>query len=273
MGKDGSKPGSPPPLFAAVALLAMAGGLVAMKAVAGHAPFVGLGLRSFLVLSELALAAPAVAILLARQDLRGSVLGDIRGGVRPFLASAAAGVTLWALSLGLFELQYSVWRPPPGYLEVFRFLHERLRPSGPLDALVSLAAIAAVPALCEELVFRGLALQSLVVWLGHAGASLASATLFGLIHLDRTLYGELSFYRVPFAIAVGLGFAALRLASRSLLPPFVAHATLNAITFAAAPFTDDPAAGLPEPRPLLGAALFVLGLGLSLVPLRALRPR
>lgn len=251
----------------------MAIGIAAMRAVPNLPTLPGMGLRSLLVLSEAALAAPAIALLWAHRSSRGSVLGDTRVSLRTVLAAAAAGLTLWALSFGLLELQYSVWRPPPGYLEVFRFLHERLRPSGPLDALVSLVAIAAAPAIAEELVFRGVVLQSLVRGLGAPAASLASATLFGLIHLDRTLHGELSLYRVPFAITVGLGFAALRLVSGSLLPAFVAHATLNAITFAAAPFTDDPAAGLPEPRPFLGAALFVAGLGLSLVPLRALRPR
>ena len=273
MRRDGSKPDDKPPLSAALALLAMAVGIAAMKEAAKFVWLPGVGLRSLLVVSEVALAAPALAMLLARLGVRAAVLGDMRLNARMLITSAAAGVTLWVLSLGLFELQYSVWRPPPGYLEAFRFLHERLRPSGPLDALVSLAAIAAAPALCEELVFRGVVLQSLVGSLGHAGASLASATLFGLIHVDFTLYGEPSLYRVPFAFTVGLGFAALRLGSRSLLPPFVAHATLNAITFAAAPFTDDPGAGLPAPRPLLGAAFFVVGLGLSMLPLRALHHR
>lgn len=244
-----------------------------MRAVPNLHTLPGMGLRSLLVLSEAALAAPAVVLLWGHRGSRGSVLGDMRLDARSLFVSATAGGTFWVLSLGLFELQYAVWLPPPGYLEVFRFLHERLRPSGPLDALVSLVAIAGAPALCEELVFRGLLLQAFVRPLGPLGASLASATLFASIHLDWTLYGELSFYRVPFALAVGLGFAVLRLGSRSLLPCFVAHATLNAITFAAAPFTDDPAAGLPAPRPLLGAALFVLGLGLTVLPLRALRTR
>ena len=43
-----------------------------------------------------------------------------------------------------------------------------------------------------------------------------------------------------------------RLRTGSLLPSLLAHASLNALTFAAAPFLDDPSSPLPDPRPLLG---------------------
>jgi membrane protease YdiL (CAAX protease family) len=233
----------------------------------------GVGLRGLLAFSELCLALPAVAVLLARASLRPAVLGREGASRRLWLASFAAGPALWVLSLGLFELQYAVWPPPPGYLEAFRLLHDRLRPHGLADGIVSLLTIAAVPALCEELVFRGVVLSSLLRPLGLLGASFGSALLFGLIHLDRVPGDGLSLYRVPFAFVVGLGFAALRLSRDSLLPPALAHATLNAITFFAAPFADDPAAGLPAPRPLLGLGLLGLGLGSTLVALRALRRR
>lgn len=256
------------PLPAALAPLAVILGVAAMLAAAPRAA--PLGLRTGLLLSELALVAPGLLLFL----LLGGRLARLPGAPLPgrsaFLLSAASGGALWVASLGLFELQYTLWRPPPGYLEAFRFLHERLRPSGPLDALGSLLAIAAAPALCEELLFRGLVLPSLVRPLGPLGASAASAALFGLIHLDATAGGALSLYRVPFAFAVGLGFAALRLGSRGLAAPVLAHATLNAITFAATPFADDPAAGLPDPRPLLGAALLAAGLLSTLGLLRRL---
>jgi membrane protease YdiL (CAAX protease family) len=223
-------------------------------------PAAPLGLRPALVFSELALVAPGLLVYLLA-GRRARLLGERPGLPWPVaLTSILAGVALWVASLGLFELQYSVWKPPPGYLEAFRFLHERLKPAGPLDAIVSVLAIAAAPAVCEELLFRGLVLPSLARPLGAVLATLISTLLFGAIHLDSTTPGEISLYRVPFACAVGVGFAALRLSSGRLLCPMIAHATLNAITFAVAPLSELPADGvLPEARPALGLLLLAPG--------------
>jgi len=252
-------------LPATFAVAAVAIGLVAMNLVA--ALVARAGLRPALVLAEAALVLPAVlALLLLRRPVAAAFA--LRPLDRRTLAlSLAAGAAFWVLSLGLLELQYAVWAPPPGYLEAFRALHEALRPAGPLDALVSLVAIAVAPAVCEELLFRGVVLPALVRPLGAAAAVLATAVLFGAIHLDAA-GGALSLYRVPFAIAVGIGLGALRLRAGTTTAPIVAHALLNAATFAAAPFTDDPAQGLPEARPLVGAALFAAGLAVALLALR-----
>jgi membrane protease YdiL (CAAX protease family) len=274
MRQDGSAPtppGEPAPLPAWLAPGVVLLGIVAMTQAA---PIVlRLGLRPGLVLSELALVLPGLlAVLLLRRTLPA-----LRGAPAPTplmrWLPLAYGAALWLLSLGLLELQYALRPPPPGYLEAFRLLHERLRPKDAVDLVLSLLAIAAAPGLCEELLFRGLVLPSFLRPLGAVGASLASAVLFGLIHLDQTIHGELSLYRVPFAIAVGLGFAALRIRARSLWPCVVAHAALNALTFLIAPLTDDPSGGLPEARPLLGAALLGLGLLLTWLALRRLRAR
>jgi membrane protease YdiL (CAAX protease family) len=170
------------------------------------------------------------------------------------LLCAALGAGLWLASLGLLELQYTVWRPPPEYIEGFRRLHEMLKPRGPLDALFSLLAIAVMPALCEEAVIRGLLLPSLRSRLPALLAVVLSSLVFALMH---------DAYRRPFTFAVGLVLGALRLHTGSLLPSLIAHATLNAMTFGAAPLLDDPEQPLPDPRPLLGAALLLTGCALS----------
>jgi sodium transport system permease protein len=267
MGQPGS---DQPPLVAlrrVPAVLVVFLGILAMLLTA--APAARLGLRAALVLSELALVAPALLlVLLLRLPLRRALA--LETPLRQTAALAvAAGATLWLTSLGLFEVQFSLWAPPPGYLEAFRRLHEQLRPRGPLDALASLLAIAIMPAVCEELLFRGLVLPAFLRPLGAWGAAFVSAALFGVIHLDFA-GGALSLYRVPFAAVVGLGLAALRLSTGSLAPAILAHATLNAITFAAAPFTDDPAQGLPEPAPWLGLLMFAVGATATLALLRRL---
>jgi membrane protease YdiL (CAAX protease family) len=166
------------------------------------------------------------------------------------LLCVGLGATLWIASLGLLELQYTVWPPAPGYIEMFRRLHDLLRPRGPLDALYSVLAIAVVPALCEEAVIRGVLLPSLRTRLGALLAIGLSSLLFAFMH---------EAYRMPFTFAVGLALGALRLRTGSLLPSLLAHASLNTLTFAAAPFLDDPTGPLPDPRPLLGLLLLASG--------------
>jgi membrane protease YdiL (CAAX protease family) len=218
-----------------------------------------LGLRPVLVLSEVGLVLPGLLLLVAfAVSLRdGLALGPI--GPRRLGLSVAAGASPWAASLGLLELQYMLWQPPPGYLDAFRALHEALRPTGPLDALVSVTAIALAPAVCEELLFRRIVLPSFLKPFGPAGAVAASAALFGLIHLDFTQPGAPVLYRVPFAFVVGIGLGTLRLLTASLPPAIAAHATLNIITLLATPLLDAPEAPMPDPKPLLGVSLLLAG--------------
>jgi membrane protease YdiL (CAAX protease family) len=221
-----------------------------------------LGFRGFLVLCEAALLFPAaVALLALRPSTWRSTLAWSNPGRATLLLCVGLGATLWIASLGLLELQYTVWPPAPGYIEGFRRLHELLRPKDPLDALASLLAIAVVPALCEEALIRGLLLPSLRLQLPAALSIGLSALLFSFMH---------DAYRMPFTFAVGLALGALRLRSGSLLPSMVAHASLNALTFAAAPFLDDPTGPLPDPRPLLGVILLTAGLVTSALAWRAL---
>ncbi len=269
-------PSRPTALPAWTAPLLVIVGVVAMFA--GGALFRDLGTRGFLMGSEAMLVLPALLALAAwRIPLaRGLALAPLPS--RAVLICVGLGGTLWAASLGLFELQYVVWSPPPGYLEGFQRLHDLLKADGSLDTLVSLCAIAFAPAICEELLFRGAVLPALQRGLGATAAALGSAALFGLIHVDFTT-GAPSFYRVPFAFAVGLGLAALRLRTGSLWASILAHATLNGITYFAAPLAGTPDGALPDPQPLLGAGLFLGGvvtsallfalLGRSLTPSRS----
>jgi membrane protease YdiL (CAAX protease family) len=228
-----------------------------------------LGLRPLLMASELALIVPAlVALLLLRRPVGPSLA--VRAVDRAIaVVAVCGGAALWATSLGLLEVQSSVWPPSEAFLETFRQLHAALRPHDALDALFSVAAIAVFPAVCEEILFRGVVLPSLVRPLGALGAVLASAFLFGVIHLDFAADGA-AFTRIPFAILVGVGLGLLRVRTDSLLPPMVAHAVLNTITFATVVVTG---ADIDEtPDPVLGAALLVGGSVLAAIALRHARP-
>jgi membrane protease YdiL (CAAX protease family) len=262
MSKEGSVPRAALPAWLAPVVVLL--GVVAMPAGTLFRP---MDFRFIYIVSELMLPLPALVALAA---LRVPVAGSLalrRLDARTTGLSLLAGAAFWAASLGLMELQYTLWRPPHAFLEAFRRLHDALRPSGPLDALASLAAIALAPAFFEEILFRGIVLPSLLRGVGNYSAIAVSALLFGFIHLDFVTPGAM-FYRVPFAFVVGLGLGLLRVRSGSLLPPILAHALLNTITFLVAPFTEEPAGGLPEPQPLMGTALLVVGLAASAWMLR-----
>jgi len=249
MGASGSGSRTAP---AAVALAAVLAGTLAMPlgAFAGRS----LGLQGALVGGELLLAIPAlVALAVLRRQLGPGELELGPLGAAEALLALGGGVALWLASLGLVGLQQLVWPPPEGYLEAFAHLHEVLAPESPTAAVVALLAIAVAPALCEELAFRGVAQPGLRPLLGPRGALVASALLFGLIHVD-VAPGGLTAWRVPFAVGVGLGLGALRERSGRLLPGVVAHAGLNALTWGlVALLGAEPDAAGPSPAPALAA--------------------
>jgi sodium transport system permease protein len=226
MGTNGSTTRHTVPCW--LALLAWLVGVVSMGEAASRAqPY---GLRAALFVAEAFLALPAlVALRLWGIPLaRGLALGPPTP--LGWLLSVLVGGALWVGSVGLLELQYGVWAPPPGFVEGFEALHRTLRPTGPLDAVVSIAAIALAPAVCEEVLFRGLLLPALARPLRTWGAIVLSALLFAIIHIDRA--GDAyTLYRVPFTLAVALALGFVRVRAGSLLPGLVAHAVLNTITF------------------------------------------
>jgi len=242
-----------------VALLAYGLGLWAMaQAQLASAP--RLELRLVLIVSEVALALPALiaGLLLARS------VPEIHR-FRPLsllsaLMTVALGLAFWTLSLGVFEAQYVFVKPPLAYLQQFQGLHATLRPDGIAGWIFSIGAIALAPAVCEEIVFRGLLTPVFRSAFGPFFAILASATLFGAIHVDALADGTNVFYRVPFAFVLGLLLARLRIVTGSLWPPIIAHATLNATTFCVVVLTaEEPTQTLPDPQPLIALGMLLLG--------------
>jgi membrane protease YdiL (CAAX protease family) len=209
-----------------------------------------LGMRGQIAVGTILLAVPALVAVAASPPAWRAAVGPGLVTRRTAVLSALLGGALWVASLGLMEMQSLAFPPPPHYLEAFRAIHRALAPTGPLDSLVSLAVIAVLPGLCEELVVRGVLLPSLARPLGLLGAVAASALLFAAMHLDG--------YRFLFTFTVGFVLGVLRMRTGSLWPPVLAHLTLNALTFAVAPLVDDPAAPY-TPHAALGLACLVAG--------------
>jgi membrane protease YdiL (CAAX protease family) len=231
-----------------------------------------LPLRPVLILSELALAVPA---LVAAALLAPHIPEIWR--FRPLSATAAAktvalGLALWGLSLGVFEAQYVFVRPPLAYLEQFQGLHEMLRPEGVLGWAYSIAAIAVAPAVCEEILFRGLLTPVLRRAGGPLFAMALSAALFGAIHVDGMRDGTSVYYRVPFAFILGLLLAKIRMDTESLWPSMIAHATLNATTFIVVFLAEEPKGVLPDPQPLVALGMLAVGSAVARLLMRQIRP-
>ena len=83
-----------------------------------------------------------------------------------------------------------------------------------------LLTMALVPAVCEELLFRGFVLNQLLGPETRARAVLVSAVLFGIFHRHLLLI-------LP-AFLAGILFAVMVRRSRSLVPAILAHFTVNA---------------------------------------------
>jgi membrane protease YdiL (CAAX protease family) len=254
MGTNGST--SPPhALPTGLALLAWPLGLAGM--LVGMAVARPLGVHAALFVAESFLALPGMLLLASRGIPLARGLALTRLSPRGWALSLLLGGAFWIGSVGLLELQYAAWPPPPGFLEDFRRLHDALRPTGPVQAVLSVGAIALAPAVCEEILFRGVLLPAFQRPLGTWAAILLSAGLFGVIHLDQTSAGPYTFYRVPFTVAVAVGLGLVRVRSGSLVPGLVAHAVLNTITFVAVLLGASTDA--PEAANLVQGVLLLLG--------------
>jgi membrane protease YdiL (CAAX protease family) len=262
MGDEAGR--EPPSLHPVLGLISAVLGVAAM--VAGVVVFgriARLPVRTSLVLGSALLPLPGLLLIVAKRLPLARALAWRGGSAHTTTLVAILGAGLWVLSLGLLELQFAVWPPPAGYLEGFRALHAALKPSGPLDWLWSVVAIAVAPALGEEILVRGIVLPSFRPAFGSAFALVGSALVFAAIHLDA--------YRFVFTFVAGLVLGAIRLRTGLLPPSMMAHGLLNTLTFVAAPLLDDPDQPLPDPRPLLGLALFAAGLVVTGLLLRSLR--
>ncbi len=133
-----------------------------------------------------------------------------------------------------------------------RFVTEIVQHANTFEFLILGFILTLVPAFIEELLFRGVltgALSGGPFWVVLGLQALA----FGAFHVD-VAQGMATFI-------LGLGFGFLRLKTRTLLAPMVAHATYNVVVLASMRFTHLP----NNPAPNQGLGLVFGGLLLSAV--------
>lgn len=190
------------------------------------------------------------------------------------VAAVLIGLSAWVPAQEVNMLQRSLLGTPETVVQSAERLVEALKLLPPVTALLILALL---PAVCEELLFRGFLLGGLRSSTGKWPAIVASAAVFGVFH----------FFVFRFAVTAGLGviLAYLCWQSRSILPAMVTHALHNTlgvlsvirpewqqwIGLPADPASTTEWAHLPMPLILIGSAVLIVGLYLASRPAEARR--
>jgi len=188
---------------------------------------VAAGIASFLVASGVVVGAggpPVVAVVagelmfvviavvgLRMHRLPVAAIGLARPSMRFVGASILIGCSLWYLNLNLLDLL----PVPDGSVQVLQNIVD-----GP-HALVALLALAVVPAICEEVMFRGVLVHGLATRFVPTVAVVIGALVFAAYHLSPIQF-------LP-TLTLGLVAGALTVRAHSVVPAMVAHFLNNAI--------------------------------------------
>jgi sodium transport system permease protein len=188
---------------------------------------------------------PCVLYAMVRGGVRAG-LALRRPALRPLVGAAVIGASMWMVLLyAVMPLQERVAETPP---ELRRAL-DALAGTGEPIVLV-LVGVALVPAICEELLCRGILVAAFAPH-GRAVAIVASAALFALLHLSP--------YRFVPTFLLGLSLGWVTVVAGSVVPAIVLHLLHNAAVVVtsrvAADVVDDP----PWQLGVLAIAICALG--------------
>jgi membrane protease YdiL (CAAX protease family) len=213
---------------------------------------------------------PALVLTYWKVNIRGGFALRMPAG-RYVIAAVLIGIAAWVPAHELNILQKLLFGIPQAVIENARILAEAL---ATIPVPLALLCVAVVPAVCEELLFRGFLLSGLSSSAGKWTAIVASAVVFAVFH----------FFLFKFAVTVLLGviLAYLCWQSRSILPGMIAHLLHNGlgVLMAVRPgwwewmniAKDGEWAHLPLHILVVGAIIFVVGLVLSTRPHRVDKP-
>ena len=133
-----------------------------------------------------------------------------------------------------------------------RIVSEAARNATPFTLAMLFLCVAVVPGIVEEAMFRGL-LTSAFLRRSTLAAVVVPSVMFGIFHLEPT--------QVAGTIVLGVGFALIRVYTRSLGTGMIAHAVYNASVILALRYAGEPPRHAITPLPLvIGALLAVTGL-------------
>jgi len=185
------------------------------------------------------------------------------------LAGVLVGVSAWIPAQELNVFQQELIRVPEAFLRNAQQIKEAIEL---LPWPMVILFLAVVPAVCEELLFRGFLLSGLSTASKKWTAILVSATFFAVFHFIL--------FRFAVAGALGVVLGYLCWQSRSILPGMLAHAIHNTIGVGSILYPTWPQwIGVPETAPdaepslhlpvhvlLVGLAVFAFALFLASRP-------
>lgn len=194
-------------------------------------------------------AATLGVILVSRLSVRES-LGLYAVSWKIWPGVVLTGLSAWVITL---PFQWLFPMPEPIMKAFYETLREVL--AGPGGLAAGLLLIAALPAVCEEIAFRGLVQAGLLKRFPPAVAIILTSVAFGLAH-----YSVFRF--LPTAI-LGVLLGWVRWRSRSLFPGMLIHGLNNGLAVLALATMPDPQGTeqLP-PWPMIATAILLLILGL-----------
>jgi membrane protease YdiL (CAAX protease family) len=195
-------------VLAAVGLVAAALGSFLLSAGivvgAGGSPLLAV------IVAELMLVVVAV-VGMRMQGLPVAALGLARADLRYVGAAILIGASVWYLNLSLIELLPL----PDGGVKTLQDIVD-----GP-HLVLAVFALAVLPAICEELIFRGILVRSLATRFVPAAAVVISALVFAAYHL--------SVLQLIPTFTLGVLAGAMTLRAHSVIPAMTAHMINNAI--------------------------------------------
>ncbi len=160
---------------------------------------------------------PATILLYWKIDIRATFALRMPPA-RHLAAGVLVGLSAWVPARELALLQQALLGLPPSAVQSADIMAATLRSMPPATVLL---LIAVVPALCEELLFRGFLVSSVGAGRRKWTAIITSAAIFGVFH----------FLLFRFAVTAALGglLAYLCWQSRSILPGVIAHFLNNTL--------------------------------------------
>lgn len=138
---------------------------------------------------------------------------------RHVAAAVLIGASAWVPAHELNVIQQRIMGTPAGVVESAGRIAEALAAMHPLLAIL---IIAAIPAICEEILFRGFLLNALRTAGRAWPAVLASAAIFAVFHFFV--------FKLAVTMLLGLVLAILCIRAGSIIPAMVAHFLHNGLS-------------------------------------------
>ncbi len=244
---------SPDPLQAAILMLGVLG-LILLVGQLVQAMDVIVGL----LITEWVLIATPVLLLIRFGELDArAVLSLHVPRVVTVVGAVMAGLSGWVLVGMVVETVQQRFMPMPK--ELMEQMSKMLF-TGERSLALDLFTLALSPAICEELLFRGVILKASRARMGVTAAVVLNGVLFGVFHL--------SIYRFFPTMILGMVLALIVIRTRSIIPAMVFHFLNNGCAVLAGRFLGEAATReaaqrqVSEPMIVAALALFVGGMAL-----------